>query len=134
METIQRHEDRRVSERQFHDMKSSMEYDNDWLLKMHRGTSSRMQLLFCSVFRSSCKLTFQLMYSTRQMPTDLFTKFYAIRGCDDCGRSIFQSTTRHIDRRLYFVSFGTCHCLIVPVQYDCDGLSTISHVLITIYE
>ena len=49
METLQRHENQRVSERQFHDMKSSMEYDNDWLLKMHRGRSSRMVLFFGSV-------------------------------------------------------------------------------------
>lgn len=37
VEAVQRHEDRKVSERHFREMKTSMEYDNDWLQKIHKG-------------------------------------------------------------------------------------------------
>jgi hypothetical protein len=40
MDTIQRHEDRQVLERQFREMRASTEYDNDWLEKTHKGTST----------------------------------------------------------------------------------------------
>lgn len=84
-------------------IKSSMEYDRDWLQKMHKGTSLRIMLF---LFRlSAIKLTFESLDSTRQVLAGLHSNFLILCDCTAYGRGIFESTTLLV---LYFASFGKC--------------------------